>query len=166
MLADEAAVAQHGDFVGDLEQLVHPVGDVDDAGALGFSVRIILNSSSVAAASAEVGSSMMRSRSVADRLGDLHELPAGDGKVAHLGFRIDAEVEPLEQRLGRSRISSWRTKPRRFAVRGESSVLGHRHEGHRVELLMDHGDAVAQRVERGFELISWPFSLNEPESGV
>ena len=36
MLADEPAVAEHRHFVGDLEQLVHLVRDVDDAVALGL----------------------------------------------------------------------------------------------------------------------------------
>ena len=34
MLADKSAVAEHRHLVGDLEKLVHLVGDVDDALAL------------------------------------------------------------------------------------------------------------------------------------
>ena len=39
--ADIAAVAEHRHLVGDLEQLAHLVGDVDDAFALRLSVRMI-----------------------------------------------------------------------------------------------------------------------------
>src|SRR5256885_12803783 len=43
--ADVAAVAQHGQLVGDLEQLLQPMGDVEDAFALGRSESTRLNSS-------------------------------------------------------------------------------------------------------------------------
>src|SRR5205807_1117148 len=36
--ADVAAVAQHGQLVGDLEQLLQPMGDVEDAFALGLEL--------------------------------------------------------------------------------------------------------------------------------
>ncbi len=53
----------------------------------------------------------------------------------------------------RRRISSWSTKPKRVQrLAADPDVLGHRHVVHQVELLMDHGDAVLERVERRGQL--------------
>ena len=79
--ADVLAVAEDRDLVGDLEQLVHLVGDVDDALALGPAAsRMMRNRCSTSrSVSAEVGSSMIRtSEFVGNRLGDLDHLPVGD----------------------------------------------------------------------------------------
>ena len=102
VLADEVAVAKHRHLVGDLEQLVHLVGDVDDALALRLQRTDDLEEM------LDLALGQRRRRLVhdenvgivGDRLGDLDHLPVGDREVAHLRFRIDRDVEPLEQRLG------------------------------------------------------------------
>ena len=59
---DVAPVAHDGDAVGDLLELLEPVGDVDDADARARgAARMIRNSSSISVSvSAAVGSSMIR----------------------------------------------------------------------------------------------------------
>ena len=86
---------------------------------------------------------------VRHRLGDFDHLPIGDAEVAHFGLGIDADVEPIEQ---------FPRAPPHLVVPHEAQaverlaanpdVFRHRHVIHQVEFLMDHRDAVLQRVER------------------
>ena len=101
VLADEAAVAEHRHLVGDLEQLVHLVGDVDDALALGLQRPDDLEEMLDLALGQRRGRLVHDENVgiVGDRLGDLDHLPVGDRQVAHFRFRIERNVEPLEQRL-------------------------------------------------------------------
>ena len=151
MLADEAAVAEHRDLVGDLEQLAHLVGDVDDAFAFG------LQPADDAEEVRDLPFGQRRSRLVhdqdvgvvGDRLGDLDHLPVGDAEIAHFGVGIDMDIEAGEQRLGAAPhlvVSNQTEGVERLAA--DPDVFRHRHEVHQVEFLMDHRDAVAQRVER------------------
>ena len=90
---------------------------------------------------------------VGHRLGDLDHLPVGDGEVAHFRLGVDGDVEPVEQRLGAAAhlvVVDEAEGVQRLAA--DPDVFGHRHEGHQVEFLMDHRDAVLQRVERRRQL--------------
>ena len=151
VLADEAAVAENRHFVGDLEQLVHLVRDVDDAFALG------LQRADDAEEMRDFPVGERRGRLVhdqdvgivGDRLGDLDHLPVGDAEIAHFGLGIDADVEPVEQSLGAAAhlvVADEAQAVQRLAANPD--VLRHRHKVHQVEFLMDHRDAVSQRVER------------------
>ena len=86
VLADEAAVAEHRHLVGDLEQLVHLVGDVDDALALGLERPDDLEQM-LDFALGQRGRRLVHDENIGivrDRLGDLDHLAIGDGKVADL----------------------------------------------------------------------------------
>ena len=155
VFSDEAAVAEHRNLVGDLEQLAHLVGDVDDALALAFERADDLEQV------LDLALSQRRRRLVHDqnvgivghRLGDLDHLPVGDGEIAHLCFRVDRDVESFEQRLGALAhlvVTNEAEGVERLAPNPD--ILGHRHEAHQVELLMDHGDAILKRIERRMEL--------------
>ena len=86
VLADETAVAEHRHLIGDLEQFVHLVGDVDDALALGLEGADDLEEM------LDLAFGQRRGRLVHDEnvgivghsLGDLDHLPVGDGEIAHL----------------------------------------------------------------------------------
>ena len=95
---DLAAVAQHRDAVGDLLDLAHAVGDVDDADPgllqlgdqveqlrrLGFRQRrrrLVQNEQ------ADVGE---------ERLGDLHHLLVGARQFANLAVGVEVESEILD----------------------------------------------------------------------
>ncbi len=168
VLADELAVAEHRHLVGDLEQLVHLVGDVDDALALGLQCPddpeqmldlALRDRRGRLVHDEDVGI-------VGDGLGDFDHLAIGDGKVADLRLGIERNVEPLEQRL---RPSTHLVMPdeaeciQRLAA--DPDVFGDRHEVHQVEFLMDHGDAVLERVERRRQLDLLPLQLEGARIG-
>ena len=100
VLANEPPVAEHRHLVGDLEQLVHLMGDVDDARAL------ILERTDDPEQVLDLAFRQRRGwlihdqdvGIVGDGLRDLDHLPVGDREVAHFRFRIEGNVETLEQR--------------------------------------------------------------------
>ncbi len=145
MLADEFAVPEHRHLVGDLEQLVHLVGDVDDALALGLERPDDLEQM-LDLALGQRGSRLVHDENVGivgDRLGDLDHLAIGDGKVADLRLRIERNVELLEQRLGPATHLVMLDETEGIQrLAADPDIFGHRHEVHQVEFLMDHGDAV------------------------
>ena len=65
---------------------------------------------------------------------------------------IDVDVEPLEQ-IDRLAVHLAVIDEAEAVLRlaPDPDVLGHRHRRHQVQLLMDHGDAVFERVERAVE---------------
>ncbi len=90
---------------------------------------------------------------IGDRLGDLDHLPIGDRKIADLCLRVDGDVQTVEQfrRLAVHFLMIDEAETgERFA--SDPDVLGHRHRRHQVQFLVDHGDAVFQRVERRLQL--------------
>ena len=98
MLTDESPVAEHRHLVGDLEQLVHFVGDVDDACALSLE-RADDPEQVLDLAIRQRRGRLIHDQDVGivrDGLGDLDHLPVGDREVAHFRFRIERNVEPLE----------------------------------------------------------------------
>ncbi len=117
--ADEPAVAQHRDPVGDGIDLIEEVGDEDDAQPL----------CGQAAHDAEQDLDLVRvearRRLVEDQHpgrqvdgpGDGDEVLHGDRVVAERRAGIDREVEPGEDGGARRRISPWRTRPNRVGSR-------------------------------------------------
>ena len=132
---DVVAIPKYRDLIRNLEQLVHLVGDVDYAFALG------LQRSDDCEQMADLLLGQRGRRLVHDqhvgverhRLGDFHHLPASDGELADLDLWIDVDVEPLEQCLGHATHLVVVDKPEaagRFAANPD--VLRHRHLGHQV----------------------------------
>src|SRR5688572_6287970 len=151
MRADVAAVAEHREFVRDLEQLVHLVGDIDDAFALRPQVADDLEQMRDFPLGQGRGR-LVHDQDVGfvgDRLGDLHHLAVRNRQVAHLDLRIDPDVELLEQGRGLAAQRGMIDEPQGvLGLAPDPDVLRHGHEGHQVQLLMDHGNAVLQRVQR------------------
>ena len=152
--ADVAAVAEDRDLVGDLEELAHLVGDVDDA----FAFRLERADDLEEVADLALGQGRGRLVHdedvgiVGDRLGDLDHLAGGDAEPADLGVGIDFDVEALEEvdRLAaHDAMIDQAEAAHRLAP--DPDVLGDRHVVHQVQFLMDHGDAVLERVERRAE---------------
>ena len=89
MLADETAIAKHRHLVGDLEQLVHLVGDIDDARPCGLQ-RADDPEEMRDLALGQRGGRLVHDQNVGivgHRLGDFDHLPVGDAEVAHFRFR-------------------------------------------------------------------------------
>ncbi len=155
MGADIGAIAEHRKFIGDLEQLVHLVGDIDDAHALGLQVA------DDAEQVLHLGFGDRRGRLVHDqhigfvahRLGDLHHLPLRDRQRADLGRGRNADAQLVEQRLRPARHFGMVDQAEGILrLAPDPDILGHRHPGHQRQFLVDHGDAALQRIERPLEL--------------
>ena len=143
------AVAHDRHVVGDAQYLVHLVGDVDDADALGRQpvhdaeqvLDLVLG---------QRGGRLVQHqylRVVGDRLGDLDHLALGDGQRADDGLRVHVDLQILEDglRLGVHLPGVHHAD----GVQGEAPQVHVLHDGaaqHLVQLLVHHGHAVVQRV--------------------
>ncbi len=154
MRADGLAVAEHRELVGDLEQLVHLVRDVDDALAL------LAQLANDAEQMVDFDIAQRRRRLIHDEhlgverhgLRDLDHLAACHRQRAHFGLRVDVDRQPGEQRL---------RAPAQFGVIDQAAavpglapnpdVLGHGHVRHQVQFLMDHRNTAIERIERAVQ---------------
>ncbi|MNX85707.1 hypothetical protein D3C86_1175570 [compost metagenome] len=161
--ADIFAVAENRELVGDLEQLVHLMGDVDDADA---ALPEITND---AEEMLDLALRQRRCRLVHDenvgivgnRLGDLDHLTACHRKLTNTGFRIEIDTQPLKQGLGAAiHFAVINEAQPVFRLAADPDVFRNRHVSHQVQFLMDHGDAVLQRIERGIETDRRAFQAN------
>ena len=152
--ADVAAVAQHGQLVGDREQLLQPMGDVEDAFALGLELandreqvfRVPL---------AERRGGLVHDeqlRLIGERSRDLDHLAGGYRECAHLGLGIDVDPQPLEQGAGPALQLAMADESQSVdGLAPDPDVLRDAHARHQVQLLMDHGDAKVKRIARRAE---------------
>ncbi len=150
-LADHATAPDHGDPVGDREDLVELVADEDDARPLGRE----------AAQDGEDLDGLLRGENrrglvedqdpgaAVERLEDLDALLDPDGQLADERARVDLEAELLGQgpdlAIGLLRVEHDRVGHRLVA---EDDVLGHGEDGDQHEVLVDHPDAAGDRVGR------------------
>ncbi len=150
VLTNESPVAEDRHLVGDLEQLVHFVGDVDDARALGLE-RADDPEQVLDLAFRQRRGWLIHDQDVGivrDGLGDLDHLPVGDREVAHFRFRIEGNVEALEQLpCAPSHLLMAHEAEGVQRLAADPDVLSDGHVIHQVELLMDHGDAVLESIE-------------------
>ena len=152
-----AAVAQHRDTVADTEDLVHPVGDVDDGHARGDDA---LDGGEELAdlALAERGRRLVHHedpRFVRQCPGDLDHLLLREAQAVHRRVAVDADAEAVEnaaRRLAHApRIDDPRPAGRRLA---KEDVLGDRQVRDEAELLVNRADAERARPQRAVELHS------------
>ena len=98
---------------------------------------------------------------VGNRLGDLYHLPVGDTEVPNLAFRIERDVQPLEKLCGHVvHLAVVDEAEAVLRLAPDPDIFRHRHEWHQVELLMDHGDAILQRIERRFQADRQALQIN------
>jgi hypothetical protein len=148
--ADVGAVTEHGHAIGDGEDLVEPVADVDDADPV----------SSQLGDDREQALDLMRREGgrrlvhcedpgvEGERPGDLDELLLGGREILAWDVQIDRGIETPEQ-LGRSETflgPGDEAGPRRFLA--EEDVLGGGEAGNEVEFLIDDRDASPAGVLR------------------
>jgi hypothetical protein len=151
---DVRAVAQHGHRVGDLRQLLQPVGDVDDRHAAAREIADHLEQPP------HLGVGQRGRRLVhhedpdvaAERLGHLDELLLGDAAVPHLAARAQPQAQAGQQ-LGRTGVRGGAVAgaPGRAGLPAEDDVVRDGQLRHEVQLLVDHGDAVPRGVLRGVD---------------
>ena len=148
VFADELAVAQHGDAVGDLVHLIEEVADEENGDSAGAQVandrEQLLHLTPVQARGRLIEDEHLRVEH--HGAADGHELLNGDRVAREHGAGVDRESETLQV-------------PRRLAVRGlpvdaaaaprlvaEHDVLADREVRAEVDLLIDGGDARILRV--------------------
>ena len=146
---DGHAVAQDRDAVGKAEDLVHAVGDIDDAGALlpepaddlEQGVRLRLGERGGRLIHHE---QLRRDGDGLDRLGDL---PARHGELRDLlvGVQVNAvAVQNALRLLAHAAAVGQKPAARRFLA--EKHVLRHRERRDEAQLLKDGGDPVLRRL--------------------
>ena len=146
-----APVAHDRHAVGDDAQLLHAVGDVDDAHALG------LQPADEREQILDFRFGQRRGRLVHDenarvaegqRLGDFHHLLLGDGEGAHAGSRADvAQMERIQQRVGLRVLSGLVQEQSPRGLAADVDVFGHGQILHQVDFLMDDADAQMLRFQ-------------------
>ena len=145
---DPLAVAHDGDVVGDAQNLVHLVGDVDDAHAPGRQLFNDLKEV-LDLVFCQRGSRLIEHDDlgvVGNRLGDLDHLPLRNGEVADDPLGIDVDIERFKDLLG---LVVHALAVYQRAVHGEAAQPDVFHDAaaqHLVQFLMHHGHAIVQRV--------------------
>ena len=168
--ADIGAVAQHGDAIGDRENLVEAMADIDDPDAA------LLEAAHDVEQPRHVAFGQRRGRLVHDedarvmrqRAQDLDALAVADGERADdlIGSEI-VDFERVEQRLGfgahRPPIDAARARLRRVA---EKDVLGDAELGKQQQLLIDRRDARAARVVGRGKVNLFPVDKDRADVGL
>ena len=144
VLTDEAAVAQHGDAVGDAVHLIEEVGDEHHGHARRPHPLDHLEQL-VDLASVEAGGGLVEDQHPGVHLrrpGDRHELLHGDRVRLERRRRVDVEVQLLEHLAGapahRRPVDAAEATTR---LAPEHRVLRHRQVGGEVDLLVHGADA-------------------------
>ena len=140
---DGAAVAQHGDAVGDPRHLVELVRDQDRGHAVGAELEQEIEQRR-AVAFVEAGGRLVENQKahlLGQRLGDLHQLLLADPDIGDQ--RVRRLIEPdFRQQLLRppvDRVAIDHAEPRRRV--GNEDILGDREQRDQRQLLMNDDDA-------------------------
>ncbi len=146
-----AAVAQHGDAVGELVHLRHAVADVDQRDAL--RAQLAHQPEQVLGlARGQRGGGLVEhqdARLAVQRAGDLDHLLLGDGQAADGRARPERRAEALQDRRAAGFHGGAIDLPAGAAkLAAEIDVLGDRQVRRQRQLLVDDGDAGALGVLR------------------
>ena len=164
LCGDPRAIAHDGHFVGDTQDLLHLVGNINDAAAAvpqhiddAEQVLHFLLSKRGGGLVEHDDVGMVR-----DSFGNLHHLALGHGHRAHNGARVHMDAQIIKNRR---RISEHlffgREGPHR-GIAAEPDIVHNIALECLVQLLMHHGDAVFQRLFRGFEADFLPIQQDLP----
>ncbi len=108
MCGDVSTVPENRYIVGDRENFIHLVGDIDDADAMRLEIRDD-GEEVIHFALGKRGRRLIHDQNVGferHRLGDLDDLPIGNGQVSNLNLRIDVDAEAAKEMVIRGRRSS------------------------------------------------------------
>ena len=155
-LEDHPAVAHDGDVVGDVEDLLEPVRDVDDRDAVVAQRaarprgggRSPPRSATRSARRARAGARWPRGRGRSRPAAARRSLSAGAGRLG-----VDRRAEPLEHRRASCGAApAVDERPRHLGVaEAELDVLGHGQVRDVGQLLVDEGEPAPRRVERAVD---------------
>ena len=142
--ADVPAVPEHGHPVADAVDLLHAVGDVEDAHValeqLVHHAEELLNF-----VGGQGGGGLVHDEHlgvVGDRLGDLHDLPFAHAQVEHQGVGVDVHLQVLQHPL--ALLVPLAVVDAALALQGlvaQEDVGGHGLVQQQVEFLVDNVDA-------------------------
>ena len=167
---DVGAVPEHRAFVGELGDLVHAVGDVEERQP--FLAQALENDEHLR----DIGGGQRRRRLVENenariarqRLGDLHHLPARQRQILDQRQRMDVgRAGSLERFLGETPLRASVDHSEAARRIGDGDVVGDREVGDERQLLKDADDAGAiggGRANRKRRRA--PSSTIRPESGA
>ncbi len=148
---DSPPLAHDRDLFGDRKHFLEPVRDEDDRALRGLESRDHVEQT-LDFARAQGGGRLVENDEIGferERLGDLHELALGRGKVA--GFRFQRQrmllAEVGEDLAGAPPHGGPRQPPGPAEI-GKENVLEHREVGGETCLLHHHGDAGVKRLAR------------------
>src|SRR5215217_42795 len=149
---DVPAVAQHGDAVGYLEDLLQPMRDVDDAHVAGGEVLDDAEELPRLPVGQRRGRLVHHHRpGVAHQgPGDGHDLPVGRREPLDRGRHVELDAQSVQppSRLVLHGAPVEATPAGAGLLAAHEQVLGDRELGEQVELLGDHGDAGSLGVAR------------------
>ena len=146
---DQGTVAQDGDRVAQLEDLLHPVGNVDHRHAFaGEAADDVVQPQRLAHRQGGGGLVHDQDAGVERKgLGDLDQLLLADPQRPHQRCRRGTEIQRLQQLRRRPLLASAVDEERSpDHLRAQEDVVGHRHARHQVQLLMDDRQPVSGRI--------------------
>ena len=146
------AVAQHGDAVADLEDLLQPVRDVDEADALPGEPANDLEQL-LELRPAEHGRGFVEyddAGMAREGAGDLHHLPLGDAQISYPGTRIDRKPQ-AQQRLpaAADRFAPVDGAEPGFRQTAQKQVLGDAQVRRQHRFLIDDGETAFDHLQGG-----------------
>ena len=154
-LADVLAIAHDGDFVGDDLDLVHLMADVDQCDAQSLQLPHDAEQG-FHFVCGQGGSGLVQDQHLAvcgNGLGDFHHLHLSDAQGAELCMGVDVQLQLLEQLLGVlvhfGMIHHGDGAIALGGVAPQPDVLGHGTGRDGLQLLMHHGNAAVQCIQRG-----------------
>ena len=151
--ADVLAIAHDGHFVGNAQDLVHLMADVDDGNAFLFQIINDAEQRLNLVGSQRRGGLVQNQHLAvgADSLGDFHRLHLRHAQLAQLLLGVEVHAHPLQQGGG-VLIHFFMIHHREGTeflggIAAKIDVFCHTAGGHGLKLLVHHGDALAQRVQ-------------------
>ena len=152
--ADVLAVTHDGDFVGNPEDFVHLVRDVDDGNAVGLQ---ILDDSKQCfhLVGSQGGGGLVQNQNLTvggDGLGDFHGLHLGNAELAHLLMGVKIHPNLLQQGIGiliHLLVVNHGDEAQKLlhGIAAQENILAHGTGGDGLQLLMHHGDAHVERLQ-------------------
>ncbi|MNT05926.1 hypothetical protein D3C72_1405720 [compost metagenome] len=142
--ADKAAVAQHGDAVGQLIDFRHAVADIDDGHAFGAQLAD-QGEQAVGLAGGQRRGGLVHHQDAGlemHRARNLDQLALCDRQRVHRRVRREVRPEPCQRGFARAGHRGAVDQPVAVQMPAEVDVLGHAQVRRQAQFLVDHRDAM------------------------
>ncbi|MNV49531.1 hypothetical protein D3C71_1414890 [compost metagenome] len=147
---NKGAVTEDAHLIGNGENLVHLVADINNAFALVTQFANDGEQMHHLAFGQRRGGFVhdQHVRVVGNRLGDLHHLLISDAQFTDQRLRLELDVQPRQQLAGFLVQLIMIHKAQLCRLTPQPNVFRHRHIRHQVEFLVNHGNPRMQRLQR------------------